>query len=97
MAFANLGSSLDTVLANNDLLTDILLCHAVEDVVYSTDLECSSTVSMANGETTRTVCEEDGIYLYGKGNDMNAMPLIVLVDIEACNGVIHAVDEVILP
>lgn len=97
VAFSNLGATLDTVLADNDLLTDILLYHVAEGVVYSTDLACNGEFVMANGIPTLTVCENDNFYINGEANDPDAMPLVVLVDIAACNGVIHAVDEVILP
>ncbi len=98
MAFSNLGSTLDTVLADNDLLSDILLYHVVEGAVYSTDLVCDSEVLMANGQTSRTFCENGDIFQAGQGNDATALPLVVLVDLAACNNsVLHAVDEVILP
>ncbi|GAX29021.1 hypothetical protein FisN_7Hu388 [Fistulifera solaris] len=98
IAFSNLGATLDTVLADNNLLTDILLYHLVEGAVYSTDLVCDSEVVMANGQTSRTFCENDDIFLAGQGNEATALPLVVLVDLAACNNsVLHAVDEVILP
>lgn len=54
-AFANLGDTLDAVLADKALLTDILLFHAVDDVVGSDDLVCNTgggngLVEMANGQ-----------------------------------------------
>ena len=97
MAFSNLGAALDTVLADNDLLIDILLYHVAEGVTNSTDLTCDGDIEMANGKSTFTVCESDDVYIIGEGNDPNAMPMIVLVDIPACSSIIHAVDEVILP
>ncbi|KAL3921668.1 MAG: hypothetical protein SGARI_006626, partial [Bacillariaceae sp.] len=102
-AFDKLGSLLDDVLADTDLLTDILLFHAVDDVVASSDLECNTMgddglVTMANGQDSRTVCHPTGeIFQKGGANPRNAMPEIILTDIETCQGFIHVVDHVMLP
>jgi uncharacterized surface protein with fasciclin (FAS1) repeats len=105
-AFANLGDTLDAVLADTDLLTDILLFHAVDDVVGSDDLVCNTgggngLVEMANGQDSRTICERtpDGQAIFQKGgsNPSNAKPQIILTDIETCQGFIHVVNEVMLP
>ena len=47
-AFEKLGDLLSDVLADKALLTDILLFHAVPEVVGSEDLHCTETVEMAN-------------------------------------------------
>ncbi|GAX24129.1 hypothetical protein FisN_9Hh382 [Fistulifera solaris] len=96
-AFANLGDTLDAVLADKDLLTDVLLFHAVSGEVLSTDLKCTERVEMANKKDSRTVCRGDTIYQKGAGNPRSDMPAIVDVDIEACNGYIHVISEVMLP
>jgi hypothetical protein len=83
-----------------DTLMDVLLYHAVPDkVLYSTDLakRCDQMLTMANGKETRTICKNDDIFQNGSGNDDDDRPKIIRADIEACNGVVHAVDEVILP
>lgn len=96
-AFAKLGNALTTALADNTLLTDILLTHAIENVVYSSSLECGGTVSMANGQQTTTVCHADSIFQVVNGNEAISLPQIVLSDVHACNGVLHLVSEVLLP
>ncbi len=90
-AFSELGDLLDTVLADTKLLTDILLFHAVDDVVGSSDLVCSATVEMANGQSSRTVCEGKKIFQKGGSNPRNDMPQIIETDIETCQGFIHVV------
>ena len=53
---------------------------------------------MANGGETQTVC---GLNLQkaqrGPDNDDTDLPLITARDVNACNGIIHVIDEVMLP
>ena len=53
---------------------------------------------MANGGETQTSC---GLNLQkaqrGPDNDETNLPLIVAQDVNACNGIIHVIDEVMLP
>lgn len=81
-----------------DEVAFILAYHTVEGAVFSDDLVCEAEVEMANGLFTQTQCLDDGsIFQMGTGNtDVNA-PQIIAVDIQACNGVVHVVDNVILP
>ena len=91
-AFSNLGDEmLDQVLADKHLLTDVLLFHAVDDVVSSEDLACGGRVEMANGQDSRTVCQGQKIYQKGGSNPRNMMPQIIQVDIATCQGYIHVV------
>jgi uncharacterized surface protein with fasciclin (FAS1) repeats len=88
-----------------DVLKQILLLHVrVNDVIYKDDLEdrCGDLLRMASGDDTRTVCEHHEhygkkIFQKGGGNSENGKPKIVTFNIDACNGVIHVVDQVILP
>lgn len=85
-------------LAPEELL-DILLFHAVNGTALSTsDLECEGFITMVNGVESQTVCDEDGnIFQVGAGNSEDMLPQIILPDVPACNGIIHAVDNVLLP
>ena len=80
-------------------LIDVLLFHIVSDAeMLSTHLVCSESIEMANNQTSTTVCQGDSIFQRGEGNiDDEQMPLIVESDIGACNGVVHVVDNVLLP
>jgi len=85
-----------------ETLTELLLVHIHEDdVIYRDELEdsCTNLLEMANGDKTRTICENNGnkIYQKGPGNSGDDIPRIVSFDIDSCNGVIHVVDRVILP
>ena len=52
---------------------------------------------MTNGKESRTICEDGATYQKGGGNSDDDRPEITNTDIEACNGVIHVVSEVMLP
>ena len=98
-AFGNLpNGTVAALLEDTPALADILLFHAVADrAVFSSDLECTQLIEMANGEDSRTVCSDGKIHQKGAGNPRDNMPEIIATDIEACNGVIHIVSEVMLP
>jgi uncharacterized surface protein with fasciclin (FAS1) repeats len=51
---------------------------------------------MANGDLTQTVCENSTVFLVGDGNLQSNYPEIIMTDIEACNGMIHVISEVLL-
>ena len=98
-AFSSIPSTLaEDVEGDLALLTNVLKYHAVGKKVFSEDLVCTETVRMVNGDFTRTKCMNDGIYQVGSGNNKNiGLPEVIDVDIEACNGVVHIVNNVILP
>jgi transforming growth factor-beta-induced protein len=99
-------SPMDARIHDVDTLTDILLYHVVADnsVLPSGDLACQGHVPMANGDVTKTVCHPSSgrVYQIGRGNvashqRSSSYPEIVEADVEACNGIVHVVDNVILP
>ncbi len=91
-AFNALGEEeLNAVLENEELLTDLLLYHVIEGTVSSSD------VTDMNGESVTTLqgspleirVEDDAVFI----NEAE----VVTPDIEASNGVIHAIDAVLMP
>jgi uncharacterized surface protein with fasciclin (FAS1) repeats len=82
-------------------LTDILLYHVVPNKsILADDLVCLGKLKMANGEFTRTLCHSRSgkTFQIGYGNSYRNYPEIIVPDIrEACNGVIHLIDKLILP
>jgi len=98
-AFANLPpGTVEALLDDTDALTNVLLFHAVAGrKVYSGDLKCQTKIEMANGKDSRTVCQGNGVFQKGAGNPRQDMPRIISTDIEACNGLIHVVNGVMLP
>ena len=97
-AFEALGEeTLNAVLADQELLTSILLYHVLAGKVYSFDvvallIEADGepvTVETVNGATATISVTEDSVFI----NDAQ----IIMTDIDAVNGVIHVIDAVILP
>ena len=84
--------TLDTLLADTDLLTDILLYHVITDSVVGSDTALSlagTTQLMANEAKLAITVRGDALYL----NES----LVIDTDIEASNGVIHVIDAVLTP
>jgi len=81
-----------------------LLFHFNEDVIMTySDLECQDKLISLTGDTSRVKCRrvEAGVYTKyqrGKGNkELDNYPLIDIKSKEACSGIIHRIDHVLLP
>ncbi|PWN07483.1 fasciclin domain-containing protein [Rhodohalobacter mucosus] len=78
----------------NDLTQDdiieILSYHVTEGTIASGDLQPQQDVEMLNEELTLVQSSAAGVVVNGSSN-------VVVADVEATNGIIHAVDEVLLP
>lgn len=98
-AFASMDIELLDDLVNcTAAMNSIFAFHTVYgSSVYSTDLECGERITMANGDDSRTVCTGNKVYQKGQLNSREQMPEIVMADMEACNGVVHMVSEVMIP
>ncbi len=73
---------------NKEILLKLLTYHVVSGTVLSTDLSSGEVQSLEGGAISVTV-SPNGVMV----NDAN----VVQADIKARNGVIHAIDQVILP
>lgn len=94
-AFAEIPSeSLQSILDDAEASTELISYHAVEGQALSaSDLPCvpgENLVTMANGKSTRTLCEND-TPKYQKGNENSAdnLPMIILADVETLHGMAH--------
>ena len=91
-AFAKLGLNADNIASafTTAELTDILLYHAIgTEVTSSVALTLLGDVTMANGQKAGLKFVDGSLYV----NDDSK---VIIADIDASNGVIHAVDTVIL-
>lgn len=100
--FAPSNAAFDAIADALPTLTDeevefILLYHAVNGALFADQIPCDGFITMVNGLATQTFCQFDGIFQIGIGNTAANAPRLIAVDIEACNGVIHVVNNVILP
>ncbi len=79
---------------NRELITNTLLYHVATGARFSDDVVTSEQIRTQEGSFIK-VKEDDGFFV---GNEENgyAELLLDLVDIEASNGVIHAIDAVML-
>ena len=88
---------------------DVLEFHAASveaNTTISAASSCGKRIKMSNGDDSRTKCKNGNMYQTGTGNllvnddDGSAIgPQIINPDdpIEACNGIIHVLDGVMLP
>ena len=91
-AFAAAGIDLDAYDTEEEIaaLADILLYHVVAGTVASSDIAAgTSTVAAANGDNLTIVAGESGVTINGAN--------VTIVDVPASNGVIHVIDQVLLP
>lgn len=90
---ATLGISLDEALMFSDLLTQVLLYHVVSGEVFAADvveLDGTSVPTLLDDAAFLVEVTDDGVVL-------NEIVNVTATDIQASNGVIHVIDNVLLP
>jgi uncharacterized surface protein with fasciclin (FAS1) repeats len=89
-AFAALPGYIGSVLASKpELLSDILLYHVVAGKLESGDVVGMPTIGMVNEESV-AISAKDGAYFINNSK-------ITALDIMADNGVVHVIDQVLIP
>lgn len=95
-AFTDLGVDLSTL--TDAELTDILLYHVLGGVVKSTDLiEGSTYASTASTAGPNGTALSIGITKSGSSVTVNGGSAVTTADIDATNGVVHVIENVLLP
>ena len=89
-ALEALGMTADELLANTELLTSVLTYHVVSGAVDSGTVVGLSEATTLNGAPIMIEVVDGGV-------DLNGTVNVTTVDIEACNGIIHVIDGVLLP
>lgn len=95
-AFAKLGeSTINSLLADPATLSNILLYHVIADAEILAD----QAINVANGENSLIdMANEDKAALSLNGDNLFInLAKVTSVNVMAANGVIHVIDEVILP
>lgn len=89
-AFAKVPkAAVDALMADKDLLKEVLLYHVVAGNVMAKDLR-RGHVEMLNGANAN-------VKLGHKGEAKINQAVVLLTDVKATNGVIHVINDVILP
>ncbi len=101
-AFANVTEQLAQL--SDKEREEIILFHFNEGSVMTyEDLECTMTLMSLSGDTSRTKCRRISVGVYakhqrGSGNEkLDQFPRIESKSKEACDGIIHRLDHVMLP
>jgi uncharacterized surface protein with fasciclin (FAS1) repeats len=93
---AELDATADELLARDDL-AQILTLHAVSGAFPSSGLAVGDELTTLNGQTLTVVAAGDGLGLDTQDEGAEPNALITTTDIEASNGVLHKIDQVLLP
>jgi uncharacterized surface protein with fasciclin (FAS1) repeats len=80
--------------ADPNTLTSILTYHVIAGRIFSSDLTNGSTPATVNGEMV-TISLTSGAQVKGKSNSTPSN--IIATDIVTTNGVVHVIDQVLLP
>jgi len=92
-AFDDLGQeTVNTLLADTNLLSDVLLYHVVDGRLKRSDL-MDGTVTALNGDDIEV--EKKG--WHGRRVILNDDARVRTFDIEASNGIVHIIDKVLIP
>ncbi|HRW62663.1 MAG TPA: fasciclin domain-containing protein [Bacteroidales bacterium] len=90
-AFAALDEGvLETLLANPEVLAEVLQYHVVSGKVMSSDLSNGNVQTLLSGKTI-------SVAISGSTVTLNGSATVATADVEASNGVVHIIDEVLLP
>lgn len=90
-ALEALGLTADELLADTDTLTSILTYHVVAG-----EVDAATAISL-DGQTAETVNGADIAISVVDGNVMVNDATVIIADVPASNGIIHAIDQVLLP
>jgi uncharacterized surface protein with fasciclin (FAS1) repeats len=90
-AFAALpAGALDSLLADKEALTNVLLYHVASGKVMAADIVNMTSVDTLAGLPVSVKVENGNVFLTDSAQ-------VIITDIETSNGVIHVIDAVLLP
>ena len=89
-ALAASGVDLDAVIADTELLTNILLYHVVDGLVPAAVVVQLESATTLLGQNVTITVTDDGVFL-------NDTVQVIVTDIVTSNGIIHVIDAVLLP
>jgi uncharacterized surface protein with fasciclin (FAS1) repeats len=83
----------DFLLANPDYLEDVLLYHIAHGRLYAEDVLPKDRVNMLIRGRNGFLMQDSGVLT----DNLDRTANIIVTDVEAANGIIHAIDAVVLP
>lgn len=89
-ALEALGMTAEELLADTELLTSVLTYHVVAGEVPASTVVTLTEATTLNGAPIKITVSDSGVVLNDTVN-------VVTTDIQACNGIIHVIDAVLLP
>jgi len=96
-AFAALGLTPDNIgdpeVIDQDTLTGILIYHVVKGRKLAEDVVASDTLNTLRRGKTGFLAQDGGVLT----DNLGRTATIIVTDVEASNGVIHAINSVVLP
>ncbi|CAD7697230.1 unnamed protein product [Ostreobium quekettii] len=101
-AVASLGITIDDLLSNQELLEEVLLYHVLEttvlsgDIVYGVDTETllgANDSSCGVSTLAFEISDDGGVAVSGGASAAT----VLTPDVEICSGVLHVIDDVLLP
>lgn len=90
---AELGISAGDLLANQALVTQVLLYHVAHGRLYAEDVLEKDRINTLIRGRDGFLYQDGGVLTDNQGRTSN----IIITDIEASNGIIHVIDTVVLP
>ena len=95
-AFEDISSLLETL--NIEQITNILLNHVVDGIVYSSDITNNLSVMTYGGGKLTFKVEDNRVTIctYDSNNKLLTESNVINADIEASNGVVHIIDSVLM-
>ena len=97
-AFENSEYSLDQLLLDEVTLESLISIHLTPSVIPYNNLKCNKKTGMISFYDTYTLCIGDKLIQNGDGNELRNLPIIEDPwNIYATNGIIHSINNLILP
>ncbi|KAJ3321125.1 hypothetical protein HDV06_004578 [Boothiomyces sp. JEL0866] len=93
----NAFASANGLTITDDLLKTVLLTHVVKKVIYAKDIVAAgqATVNALSGAPITALYKDNVVTVSGEGSIAPAK--VVVADVLVANGVVHVIDQVILP
>lgn len=80
--------------ANRTALAELLRYHVIDGTVMTSSMDDAGVLTVAGGAGTLAIVGEDDVYIQDEeGGDAS----ILVGNLDASNGVLHAIDSVLLP